>query len=334
MSDTLDKRTLNKHTLEQDVLDDSKLKIAKLKANISTVLIGQDTVLEQVIIAFLAGGHVLLEGVPGLGKTLLIRALADSIELSYKRVQFTPDLMPADVTGHSMLNMSSGEFVIRKGPAFTHLLLADEINRAPAKTQAALLEVMQEHQITIDGVSHALDSPFMVLATQNPIDNEGTYPLPEAELDRFMMKVQVGYPNIEAEIQLTQAITNSRTGINTQPLSKVLSGAEVIALQDAAARVLVDDKIIEYAVSLVRASREWLGIAHGAGVRASIALIQAAKVKALIEGHGFVLPDHIKSMVLPIMRHRIILSAELEISGIASEQVLTDIVAKVPAPRQ
>ncbi|MFT4747936.1 MAG: MoxR-like ATPase [Congregibacter sp.] len=334
MSDILDKRTLNKHTLEQDVLDDSKLKIAKLKANISTVLIGQDTVLEQVIIAFLAGGHVLLEGVPGLGKTLLIRALADSIELSYKRVQFTPDLMPADVTGHSMLNMSSGEFVIRKGPAFTHLLLADEINRAPAKTQAALLEVMQEHQITIDGVSHALDSPFMVLATQNPIDNEGTYPLPEAELDRFMMKVQVGYPNIEAEIQLTQAITNSRTGINTQPLSKVLSGAEVIALQDAAARVLVDDKIIEYAVSLVRASREWLGIAHGAGVRASIALIQAAKVKALIEGYGFVLPDHIKSMVLPIMRHRIILSAELEISGIASEQVLTDIVAKVPAPRQ
>ena len=324
----------NQQGLSQEILENAKEKMANLKANVAKSLVGQDAVLEQVIIAFIAGGHVLLEGVPGLGKTLLIRALAESIDLGYKRVQFTPDLMPADVTGHSMLNMSNGEFELRKGPAFTHLLLADEINRAPAKTQAALLEVMQEHQITIDGTSYELDSPFMVLATQNPIDNEGTYPLPEAELDRFMMKVQVGYPDSEAEIQLTKAITTNKITEQNKPISRILNRADVIALQETASQVLVDDKIVEYAVNLVRTSREWQGIAHGAGVRASIALIQAAKVKALLEGHGFVLPDHIKSMVLPVMRHRIILSAELEISGVVIEQVLNDIITKVPAPRQ
>jgi MoxR-like ATPase len=320
--------------LDNEILAYSRAKIAELQSNVSQVLVGQDPVLEQVIIALLAGGHVLLEGVPGLGKTLLIRALAQSIALDYKRVQFTPDLMPADVTGHSMLNMATSEFEIRKGPAFTHLLLADEINRAPAKTQAALLEVMQEHQITIDGKSYSLDDPFMVLATQNPIDNEGTYPLPEAELDRFMMKVQVNYPEVDAEVKLTVAVTQSGQNQFKRELPAVVSLEEILALKDTATKVLVDDRLVEYAVSIVRTSREWQGIVHGAGVRASIALIQTAKVKALIEGHGFVTPDHVKAMVLPVLRHRIILSADQEISGMTNEQVLTDIIEKVPAPRQ
>jgi MoxR-like ATPase len=320
--------------LDTEAVELCQKKIKLLQSNVSQLLVGQAEVLEQIIIVLLAGGHVLLEGVPGLGKTLMIRALAESIDIDYKRVQFTPDLMPADVTGHSMLNMSSGKFEIRKGPAFTHLLLADEINRAPAKTQAALLEVMQEYQITIDGQSYALDLPFMVMATQNPIDNEGTYPLPEAELDRFMMKVQVNYPSLTDEVSLTLANTTSISQSIKKPLDKVLDIQDIQYLRQAAAQVIVDEKIVEYAVSIVRASREWNGIAHGAGVRASIALIQTAKVKALMQGYDFVMPEQIQTMVLPVLRHRIILSAEQEISGGSIEQVLTDIINKVPVPRQ
>ncbi|WJG10336.1 MoxR family ATPase [Aliiglaciecola sp. LCG003] len=322
-----------------EVLDDAILaraseQISALKANVQKVLIGQNEVVEQVIIAFIAGGHVLLEGVPGLGKTLLIRALAKSIALDYKRVQFTPDLMPADVTGHSMLDMASGKFTVRKGPAFTHLLLADEINRAPAKTQAALLEVMQEYQITIDGQSMPLETPFMVLATQNPIDNEGTYPLPEAELDRFMLKVLVSYPEPDDEIALTKLNTEKQTGIVSTHIEAVLSKQDAIELRELASKVLIDDKVIEYAVGLVRTTRVWDGIAHGAGIRASIALVQAAKVKALCEGQGFVTPDHVKDMLMPVLRHRIILSAEREIAGSSPESVLNEILQQAEAPRQ
>ncbi|GAC12786.1 AAA family ATPase [Aliiglaciecola lipolytica] len=320
--------------IDSDTLHKASTQISALKNNVQRLLIGQNDVVEQVIIAFLAGGHVLLEGVPGLGKTLLIRALAKSIDLDYKRVQFTPDLMPADVTGHSMLDMASGQFSLRKGPAFTHLLLADEINRAPAKTQAALLEVMQEYQITIDGKSMPLETPFMVLATQNPIDNEGTYPLPEAELDRFMLKVLVSYPEHQDEIKLTKLNTENQTGIVNASIQSVLSKQDVLELKALVSKVLIDDNVVDYAVGLVRATREWDGIVHGAGIRASIALVQAAKVKALCEGQSFVTPDHIKAMLLPVLRHRIILSAEREISGSSAEQVLSEIIQQVAAPRQ
>jgi MoxR-like ATPase len=320
--------------ISQEDLDQAKQKIDRLKHNVGQLLIGQEQVIEQVVLAFLAGGHVLLEGVPGLGKTLLIRALAQSLELDYKRVQFTPDLMPADVTGHSMLDMSTGKFTTRRGPAFTNLLLADEINRAPAKTQAALLEVMQELQITIDGQSMALDEPFMVMATQNPIDNEGTYPLPEAELDRFMMKVLVDYPSDSDEVALTVLNTQKKSGMNVTTLEPVMSLTEVLSLREMARDILIDEQIVEYAVNLVRATREWQGIVHGAGVRGSIALVQTAKVKALCQGLAFVTPDHVKSMLIPVLRHRIILSADREIAGESAENVLAEIAQQVAAPRQ
>ncbi len=309
--------------------------ISQLKTSVEQVLVGQSNVVNQVITALIAGGHVLLEGVPGLGKTLLVKALAQSVSVKYQRIQFTPDLMPADVTGHSLLDMQTGQFKVKQGPAFTNLLLADEINRAPAKTQAALLEVMQEQQITIDGKSYALPSPFMVLATQNPIDNEGTYPLPEAELDRFMMKVVIDYPALEDEIQLTLMNTGQAEQSSfARTIEPVLSAEQVETLKRWASQVIIDQKIIEYAVAIVRATREWQGIEHGAGIRASIALVQAAKVNALAKGQRFVTPDDIKDSVVDVLHHRIILSAEREIEGVTAAQILAELINKTDVPRQ
>lgn len=320
--------------LTQQQLDDAKHDIACLIDNIETELVGQTTIVEQVVVALLAGGHVLLEGVPGLGKTLLVRLLAKSLDLDYKRVQFTPDLMPADVTGHSIVNMKTGAFTIKKGPVFTNLLLADEINRAPAKTQAALLEVMQEQQVTIDGEAQEVGRPFMVLATQNPIDNEGTYPLPEAELDRFMMKVLIGYPSVEDEVSLTQQISAKASGSQQANVLPVIDADKLLSLKQLVQSIIVDPQLIQYAVNIVRTTREWQGIVHGASVRASIALVQAAKVAALMDGMGFVTPDHIKRMVPGILRHRVIMSAEREIAGASVDDVLFEVCESVEVPRQ
>lgn len=320
--------------LTQEQLNKAKQDITSLVTNIELELVGQTDVILQVITAFLAGGHVLLEGVPGLGKTLLVRLIAKSVDLDYKRVQFTPDLMPADVTGHSMVNMKTGEFNVKKGPVFTNLLLADEINRAPAKTQAALLEVMQEQQVTIDGEAYDVGRPFMVLATQNPIDNEGTYPLPEAELDRFMMKVVIGYPSAEHEVSLTQQIAIKSADHEQANITSVINSESLSTLRSLVEAVLVDPQLVRYAVNIVRATREWQGITQGAGVRASIALVQAAKVTALIEGMGFVTPDHIKRMVACVLRHRVTLSAEREIAGVSIDQMLHELCESVEVPRQ
>lgn len=315
-------------------LTDAGQAVKEVKDNISRVLVGQESIIEDVLTVLFAGGHVLLEGVPGLGKTLLVRALAKSLNVSFSRVQFTPDLMPSDVVGHSMYDMKTGDFNIKKGPAFANILLADEINRAPAKTQSALLEVMQEQQITIDGESLSIDSPFMVLATQNPLDQEGTYPLPEAELDRFMMKIELGFPSLAAEIELlklnTQVISNES---KIDQLPAVLNAADIAQIKQLCTEITVDEKIYDYAVELVRSSRTWQGVLHGAGLRASINIIKAAKVMALMNARDFVTPDDVKLVVPNILRHRLILSADLELEGVSFDEVIAAILASVEAPR-
>lgn len=305
-----------------------------LLEEIKKSLIGQDAVIEQVLVVLIANGHVLIEGVPGLGKTMLVRSLAKCIDSHFARVQFTPDLMPSDITGHALFNMQSQEFEIRKGPIFTNLLLADEINRAPAKTQAALLEVMQERQVTIEGEAFATKDPFMVLATQNPIEQEGTYPLPEAELDRFMMKIRIDYPSAEDETRMLQQPGREASGFNLEKLRVLVSPNHIISLQKLAHKVTADEQVLGYIVNIVRATREWSGIARGAGPRASIALLAAAKAHALMQCRGFITPDDVKQLVLPCLRHRLLLSAELEIEGVDCDRVLRDILEHVEAPRQ
>ena len=301
-----------------------------LKNHVTKHLLGQSEVVEQVMVAMLAGGHVLIEGVPGLGKTLLVQALASGIGGAFKRIQFTPDLMPGDVTGHVMFDMAQSKFILKQGPVFTNLLLADEINRAPAKTQAALLEVMQEYQVTLDGRTLEIKKPFMVLATQNPIEQEGTYALPEAELDRFVMKINIDYPSATDEVLLATRHASKATSdikLNTESLIDVSSAQQLCAGID------VDQRVAEYAVQLVRETRSTTLLRHGAGPRASIALLKCAKAVALMNGVHFVTPDDVKSMALAVLRHRVILAPEVEIDGLNVNEVLRTLLEKVDAPR-
>ena len=311
-------------------------RVERIRDAVGHAFIGQSDVLDQILIALLAGGHVLIEGVPGLGKTLLVRALAQALELDYARVQFTPDLMPSDVSGHAVYDPKTESFKIRRGPVFTHLLLADEINRAPAKTQSALLEVMQEGQVTIEGKAFPLNPPFLTLATQNPVEQEGTYPLPEAQLDRFLLKVLIDYPQLEDEKRMVEAITTGRSAgdFNLSQVPRVMSGAEVVEVQKAVAAITVDSQIIDYAVRIVSATRKWPGIALGAGPRGSIALVRAARAQAVLSGRDFVTPDDVREIARPALRHRIALSPELQIEGQSADDVLTALLAKVEAPRK
>jgi MoxR-like ATPase len=306
-----------------------------LHAEISHSVVGQSQVIDEVLAALLAGGHVLVEGVPGLGKTLIVRALAKTFGGRFSRIQFTPDLMPADVTGHTLFDQKSGQFTTRRGPVFTNLLLADEINRAPAKTQAALLEVMQEGQVTIEGVSHALEPPFMVLATQNPIEQEGTYALPEAQLDRFLLKVRIDYPPLEEEVQMVKHVALNQVGerLNVDAVKTVLQPEHVIWLQRMAAEVRIDDQVMDYLVRIVRATRSWNGVAVGAGPRGGIALARAARARALIAGRDFTTPDDVKSIALAALRHRVTPAPEMEIEGHSSDNLLKGLLEKVEAPR-
>lgn len=318
-----------------NTIAEASAKLQQLRARINSQLMGQETVVEQVLIALLSNGHVLLEGVPGLGKTLLVRVLAECFDGEFKRIQFTPDLMPADVTGHVLFDMNESKFRVRKGPVFTNLLLADEINRAPAKTQAALLEVMQERQITLEGTAKPLPKPFMVLATQNPIEQEGTYPLPEAELDRFLVKILMEYPSHEDEVRLTREITTGRVSDQEafEDLTAIINADEIFTLQKLVANIVIDGQVIDYAVRLVRATRTTTSLSRGAGTRACIALVRCARANALLRGADFVLPDDVKVMAYPVLRHRVALSAEMEIDGFSVDQVLEKIISAVDAPR-
>ena len=307
--------------------------VHSIRTEVRKVFLGQDDVLDQVLASFLAGGHVLVEGKPGLGKTHLILALAKTFGGVFRRIQFTPDLMPSDVTGHTLYDMSAQEFRVRKGPVFTNLLLADEINRAPAKTQAALLEVMQEWQVTIDGESHILAPPFMTLATQNPIEQEGTYPLPEAQLDRFLMKVLIDYPEIAEEERVVNDLLNGG-GLKVSELAQVCTVQDVLELQRAVGSLQVVPEVVNYAVRLTRATRTTQGIALGAGTRGAIALVRVGKAFAAMAGRDFVTPDDIKSAALPVLRHRVAIAPELAISGQTVDQVLETIIRSTEAPRR
>ena len=299
-------------------------------------VIGQREIIEQLCICLIAGGHVLIEGLPGLGKTLMAKAYAKAIGGSYHRVQFTPDLMPADITGHTLYDMQTSKWKVRKGPVFCNLLLADEINRASAKTQAALLEVMQEQQVTIEGTTYEVSDPFITIATQNPLDHEGTYPLPEAQLDRFLFNILIDYPNEVDEALMLKTVLSGNIGatLNLSAVPQVMSPEHLMKLQQLAALVHIDDRIVSYALQITRMTRQHQGIASGAGPRGGIALLRAARAKALIDGRHYVIPDDVFAVAQPVLRHRIALSADYQIEGVSLEQVINQVVSSVAAPRQ
>lgn len=309
-----------------------KNKLDSLRGEIAKVIVGQQEWVDLLLTAILADGHVLVEGVPGVAKTLMAKVLSRLIDADFCRIQFTPDLMPSDVLGTSVFMPSTGQFEYRKGPVFTNILLVDEINRSPAKTQAALFEVMEERQVTNDGKEYKIDYPFLVIATQNPIEHEGTYRLPEAQLDRFIFKISVGYPAFEEELQILR-LHDSGNIVNWEKWVPVLGAEDLKTLREQVMHVRVDEKIKGYIVQLVRMTREngWLYL--GASPRASIALMKGAKAYAALQGRDFVIPEDIIRLALPVFRHRIQLSAERELEGVSVDQVITQLVAKVEVPR-
>jgi len=306
--------------------------IDAVKAEIAKVIVGQEAMVELLLAAVLADGHVLIEGVPGVAKTLTAKLLAKCIDVPFSRIQFTPDLMPSDVIGTSVFNPQNGSFSFRRGPIFSNVVLIDEINRSPAKTQAALFEVMEEKQITYDGTTYAMDRPFLVLATQNPVEQEGTYRLPEAQLDRFMFKIEVKYPSLQEEVVILQ---HSHAGITTDlsAVQKVLTAEQIKHYRAIAAGLHIEEKVLRYIAELVFETRNNKSLFLGASPRASVAVMKAAKAVAVMSGRDFVTPDDVKKVLSPVLRHRIILTPEKEMEGSTPDDVIETIVRKIEVPR-
>jgi MoxR-like ATPase len=297
-------------------------------AEISKVVVGNEEAANLMLVSLMCKGHVLLEGVPGLAKTTLAKAFSRTLGVGFRRIQFTPDLLPSDITGTYVFNQKEAEFRFRPGPLLSNIILADEINRAPPKTQAALLEAMQEQQMTVEGETHMLPRPFMVMATQNPVEQEGTYPLPEAQLDRFLMRIEVGYPSRDQEIailRMTDAGVVERVG-------KIIDSSQILILQDYVRSVFVDQSIVEYIVDIVLATRSNKSILLGGSPRASIALQRCSQALALLEGRDFVIPDDVKEVVYPVLNHRLAMKAEAELSGVTVNSILDQILSSVQAP--
>ena len=313
------------------------LPVPRILKEVSRRIVGQDAMVERLLVGLLTGGHILLEGVPGLAKTLAVRTLAEIIHATFSRIQFTPDLLPADVIGTMVFNQKSQEFHVKKGPLFAQIILADEINRAPAKVQAALLEAMQEHQVTIGGTTFRLEEPFMVLATQNPIESEGTYPLPEAQLDRFMLKVRVGYPSRDEEKEVLLRMS----GGQEIAVERLLEPATILSARSAIASLYMDQKVVDYIVDLVRATRDpgLVGltdlkplIAFGGSPRASIALAQASRAHAFLRDRAYVTPEDVRALAPDVLRHRIVLTFEAEAEDLTTDDVVTRILGAVRVP--
>jgi MoxR-like ATPase len=307
----------------------------RLREQVHRVIVGQDPAIDLLLVALLCEGHILFEGVPGTAKTLLARTFASGLSLAFGRVQFTPDLMPGDIIGTNLFNFQSNSFTLTKGPIFTQLLLADEINRTPPKTQAALLQAMQERAVTVDGIHHELGDGFMVIATQNPIEQEGTYLLPEAQLDRFLFKVVIGYPSRDDE----RAVVRRHGHRTTMPrladfhIEPVADLATLVAMRRAVQQIRVSDEILDYLVDLVRATRERASIAFGASPRAATMLAMASRAYAALQGRDFVLPDDIKALAVPVLRHRVVLAPGAEIEGLSTEAVVRQLLEQVAVPR-
>lgn len=314
-------------------MTDLRNNLERVKAEIGKVIIGQENMIEHLLAALLSNGHVLIEGVPGVAKTITAKLLAKTISVDFSRIQFTPDLMPSDILGTSVFNVKEADFRFKKGPIFSNFILIDEINRSPAKTQSALFEVMEEQQITMDGVKYQMEEPFLVVATQNPIEHEGTYRLPEAQLDRFLFKIEVGYPNLEQEIEIIKNQHNNRLDDKTDVVQTVISGHQLKQYQNLVKEIVVEQNLLEYIAKIIVNTRENQFLYLGASPRASIALLTASKAFAAIRGRDFVTPEDIKEASFAVLRHRIIVSPEREMEGLTADEIIRQILESIEVPR-